>query len=59
MGEVVPFKIEYVSVVACCDDCQATWVAHIRKNEYQEYLKDKRGICSYCHSSNVIYCTRS
>ena len=58
MNNILPFKIKYVSVVACCDDCERTWIAHLRERDYDTYLKDKKGICCYCNSINVMYCAR-
>ena len=55
---VLQFKIKYVSVVACCKNCEAVWIAHLRESDYRKYLVDKRGICCYCHSQEVSYCRK-
>ncbi len=57
MGNVVKLKIKYVSVVACCETCNATWIGHIREREYKDSLKGKKKICIYCGSVDVYYCT--
>ena len=56
--KVIPFKIKYISVVACCEECTATWIAHLRENDYLKYLVDREGVCCYCKSKKVRYCRR-
>jgi len=58
MGAVLKFEIKFVSVVAVCDNCCATYIAHIRETEYK-LLEGKSKICPYCKTANVYYCRRS
>ena len=58
-AKILKFKNNFVSAVACCDNCSATWIAHIRAKEFNKYLKGSKKTCPYCKSQDVYFCTRS
>jgi hypothetical protein len=57
-AKVLPFKIKYVSVLACCEDCCNSWIAHLREGDFERYFGTKRSICPYCKNVSVVYLTR-
>lgn len=59
MGKILKFQRKYESVLACCEECCNSWIAHLREGDFLKYqYNTKRAICPYCKNVSVVYLRR-
>jgi len=58
-AKILKFRIKYESVLACCEMCCNSWIAHLREYDFEKYkFEHKKSICPYCKEVSVVYLRR-
>jgi len=59
MVDIIKFKKRYITLTACCETCDTTWVAKVTPSIYEkrQHGMDIKTICPFCNNVDVWFAT--